>query len=94
MLAQVAPDNAVTRIICVAITIYWFILFARIIWSWFPVPYAGPGKTLHTLLMDLTDPVLRPLSKLLPPIRAGAVGLDLSPIIAFVILMVLRTAIC
>ncbi|MEX0991913.1 MAG: YggT family protein [Actinomycetota bacterium] len=94
MLGQIAPDNVVTRIICVAITIYWFILFARIIWSWFPVPYSGPGKTLHTLLMDLTNPVLKPLSKLLPPIRAGAVGLDLSPIIAFVILMVLRTAIC
>jgi YggT family protein len=44
------------------------------------------------LLDDVTEPVLRPLRALIPPIRAGGVGLDLSIIIAFVILAVLRTA--
>jgi YggT family protein len=44
------------------------------------------------LLDDVTEPILRPLRALIPPIRAGGVGLDLSIIIAFVILAVLRTA--
>jgi YggT family protein len=44
------------------------------------------------VLDDVTEPVLRPLRALIPPIRAGGMGLDLSIIVAFVILAVLRTA--
>jgi len=58
----------------------------------FRPPYSGPFRTVLDLLEDVTEPVLRPLRALIPPIRAGGVGLDLSIIIAFVILAVLRQA--
>ena len=51
-------------------------------------------RTVLDLLDDVTEPVLRPLRALIPPIRAGGVGIDLSIIIAFVILLVLRSALC
>jgi uncharacterized protein YggT (Ycf19 family) len=38
--------------------------------------------------------VLRPLRNLIPPIRMGAMALDLSPIVVFVILGVLQRALC
>jgi uncharacterized protein YggT (Ycf19 family) len=38
--------------------------------------------------------VLEPLRRLIPPVRAGGVGIDLSLAVAFVILWVLRGAIC
>ena len=44
-------------------------------------------------MIDITDPVLRPIRNLVPPINAGAMALDLSPIIAFVLLSVIQTAI-
>jgi len=84
-------------IVCVVLTAYTIILFIRVLVSWaflfgFRPPYSGRLRTVLDLLDDVTEPVLRPLRALIPPIRAGGVGLDLSIIIAFVILAVLRTA--
>jgi YggT family protein len=58
----------------------------------FRPPLSGPVRKLLDLLDDVTDPVLRPLRAMIPPIRAGGVGIDLSIIVAFVILAVLRQA--
>ena len=79
-------------ILCVALGLYVVILFVRIISSWFPRPYAGPWATFLSVLYQLTEPALRPLRNLIPPIRIGMMALDLSPIIVFVVLSVLRTA--
>ena len=73
---------------------YWVILFARIIASWIRPPMDGPLRTLWTILYDLTDPVLRPLRNLIPPIRMGAMALDVSPILVFVIIGVLQRVTC
>jgi YggT family protein len=92
-----AAENALINLLCVVLTVYTFLLFARVIISWaymfgFRPPYSGPLRTILDLLDDVTEPVLRPLRALIPPIRAGGVGLDLSILIAFVILIVLRAA--
>jgi YggT family protein len=94
---MIAADNALLDVVCVVLTAYTIILFVRVLVSWaylfgFRPPLSGPFRTILDLLEDLTEPVLRPLRALIPPIRAGGVGLDLSIIIAFVILAVLRTA--
>ncbi len=91
-----AAENMLLSVVCVVLTAYTIILFIRVIISWaymfgFRPPYSGPVRTILDLLEDVTEPVLRPLRALIP-IRAGGVGLDLSIIIAFVILAVLRTA--
>ena len=90
-------QSAVMDIVCVVLTAYTIILFIRVLVSWaflfgFRPPYSGPLRTALDLLDDVTEPILRPLRALIPPIRAGGVGLDLSIIIAFVILAVVRTA--
>lgn len=89
--------NPVLGIVCLLLTIYTILLFVRVIVSWaflfgFRPPYSGPVRTVLDLLQDVTEPVLRPLRAMIPPLRAGGVGLDLSIIVAFVILAVLRTA--
>jgi YggT family protein len=85
--------DTVQRLICVLLTLYWILLFARIILSWIPPPISGLGRTLYDIVHDLTEPVLRLVRGLLPPIRMGTVGLDLSPIIVFIALAVIRRAI-
>ena len=92
-----AAENALLNILCVLLTVYTILLFVRVIISWatmfgFRPPISGPLRSIIDLLEDVTEPVLRPLRALIPPIRAGGVGLDLSIIIAFVILAVLRQA--
>jgi YggT family protein len=90
-------SNPALEILCVVLTIYTIVLFVRVIVSWaylfgFRPPLSGPVRTILDLLEDVTEPVLRPLRALIPPVRAGGMGLDLSIIVAFVILAVLRTA--
>ena len=82
------------HVICVLLDIYWVVLFVRVLSSWFPRPPSGALRSVWNGLYAVTDPVLRPLRGILPPVRAGAMALDLSPILAFVILGVVTTAIC
>lgn len=81
------------QIVCILLQVYWFVLFARIILSWFPAPTGGIGRGLVELIHDLTEPVLKFVRGLLPPVRMGAMGLDLSPILVFVAIGVLQAAI-
>ncbi len=81
-------------LICGALLAYWIVLIARLVWSWLPPPRAGIGRRIFELVLDLTEPVLRLVRGLLPPIRMGSVGLDLSPIVIFVVLGVVRQSLC
>ena len=83
--------DAVIRILCILLTLYWFLLFARIILSWIRPPISGIGRTMYDLVHDLTEPVLKLVRGLLPPIRMGMTGLDLSPIIVFIAIGVMQS---
>jgi YggT family protein len=94
---MIAAQNAAMSVLCLLITVYTIILFVKVILSWVVLfgvrtPISGPFRWIFDLLDDVTEPVLRPLRALIPPIRAGGMGLDISIIVAFVILAVLRTA--
>jgi YggT family protein len=80
-------------IVCILLTVYWLILLVRILSSWFRVPPSGPFRMLMDFVYAVTEPVLRPLRSILPPVRMGAIGFDLSPIIVFVVIAVLQTSI-
>jgi YggT family protein len=94
---MIGAGSALLEVLCVVVTVATILLFVRVILSWaellgFRRPYAGPFRAILDLLDDVTEPALRPLRALIPPIRAGGIGLDLSILIAFVILAVLRSA--
>ncbi|MFL5737218.1 MAG: YggT family protein [Actinomycetota bacterium] len=80
--------------VCYALSIYRFILLIRILATWFPPPrYGSPLRPVLDFMIDITDPVLRPIRNMVPPVNAGAMAVDLSPIIVFVLLTVIQTAI-
>ncbi len=67
------------------VEIYVVILILRALLSWFPV---RPGSAFEKLVraMDaITEPVLRPIRRILPPIRAGGMGIDLSIIVVVLV---------
>jgi YggT family protein len=74
---------------CAAITVYIVILLLRAVFSWFPPPSGGMA-TVYRILMDLTEPVLAPLRRMIPP--AGM--FDLSFTVLFVVLIILRGVVC
>jgi len=81
-------------IICSILGIYVIIVFLRIIISWFPISGDSPMATVVGVLYTLTEPVLGPIRRALPPVRLGGMGLDLSPIIVLFGIQILRGFIC
>lgn len=82
------------RVVCDLLLIYWFILFIKILSSWFRRPMSGPLFRFWRVIDALTDPILRPLRGMLPPIRAGVAAIDISPMIVFIAIVILSRAIC
>jgi YggT family protein len=71
------------QIVCFFLQLYLLILIGRIVLSWFPMSSGGAMSSVQRFLYGLTEPVLAPIRALLPPVRFGAMGIDLSPIIVF-----------
>ena len=59
--------------------------------SWFPPSGPGPLTTIRDLLQRLTEPVLTPIRRMMPTVRMGGMGLDLSPLIVLLVIQVLLT---
>ncbi|MGE0201746.1 MAG: YggT family protein [Candidatus Melainabacteria bacterium] len=68
-----------------ALDLYTWILIARILLSWLPSIdwYRQPARFLN----DITDPVLRIFRGIIPPLG----GLDLSPILLFVAIEIVKS---
>jgi YggT family protein len=58
-----------------------------IIGSWFPMAPGGPAHQAFLFLRRITDPVLEPVRRVIPPV-GGVV--DLSPTIVLLVLLTLR----
>ena len=77
------------NILCTAVQLYVVVLFARIIFSWFPISPDSPMASVFSVLYAVTEPVLGPVRRMLPPVGVGGMGLDLSPIIVLLVLRLL-----
>lgn len=76
------------------IWVYTILIFIRILLTWIPrMPYNRVLDTLVRYLSDVTDPFLNLFRRILPPARLGGAALDLSPIIALIVLRVVGSLI-
>lgn len=78
------------NILYALLTIYLIVVVIRIILSWIPISYGSPLEGVASLIYALTEPVMGPLRRILPPVRLGGMALDLSPIIVILGIQVLR----
>jgi YggT family protein len=81
-------------IICRLLQGYLIVMFARIILSWFPVEPGSGLASVYGFLYAITEPVLGPIRRVIPPLGAGGMGIDLSPIVVFFGITILQSAIC
>jgi len=79
----------VRSVIWWVLTVYLVILAGRAVLSWFPVRQGTFLAGLNSLLFDLTEPVLRPVRRVIPP--AGM--LDTSFIVVFFVLIIAQSAV-
>ena len=74
------------RILHLGLNIYLWMVILRAVLSWFYVPSL---YQVVRILYRLTEPVLRPVRRFVPPARFG--GLDISPIVVCILLVFLDT---
>jgi YggT family protein len=88
-------NDFVSELICLVLFVLMILLFIRVILGWLQFagwrpPHSGPLRAAFDVVIDVTEPPLRLLRRIVPP--AGV--LDLSVVVAFVVLVVLRTVFC
>ena len=77
-------------ILCRLLLAYQIVILGRVLLSWFPLQAGGCMAKLNNVLIRLTEPLLGPLRRILP--RAGM--LDLSPLVALVLIWVVSGFVC
>jgi YggT family protein len=64
-------------------------LFARMILSYVSVMPGSPLESFNKVVIVITDPVLAPVRRILPPARIGGGAVDLSPLIVCVAVFII-----
>jgi YggT family protein len=86
--------NPIAALLIALLDLYKWIVIAAVIVSWLTAfnvinSHNNFVRTMLRILLALTEPVFRPIRRIIPPIG----GLDLSPIIVFLIIWFLQYSI-
>jgi YggT family protein len=86
--------NVVLGLLILALWLYFILLMGRLVLdyiqmfarSWRP---QGPVLVIAEIIYTATDPPLRALRKIIPPLRVGSVSLDLSFLVLLILIYVM-----
>ena len=76
--------------VCLLLNLYLFAIFGRVLLSWFPLNPHGAMATVAGFLITVTDPVMRPVRRMLPAARFGGMAFDFSPVIVIFGIIILQ----
>ncbi len=71
-------------IVAVVLNIFQLALFVRVVMSWFPLS-SSAARSVMDIVVRITEPVLGPIRRALPSFG----GIDISPIVAILLLSIL-----
>ena len=77
-------------IICAFLIVYMIVMGARAVLSWFPVRPGTAMASVNAILRDVTEPVLAPVRRVIPPIGM----IDISFMVVFFVLYLLLQILC
>ncbi len=85
-------------VICLALTVYYLVVILRIILGMVTefgrIPWGHPVRRITDLLGRVVDPLLRPIRRILSPVRMGGMNLDLSPLVLLIGLLLIQRILC
>jgi uncharacterized protein YggT (Ycf19 family) len=81
--------DSIADYVLALVTVYWILILAYILLSWVEmfggrIPYSRTTSAIIGFIRDAAEPYLRIFRRILPPLG----GLDLSPIIGILVLVV------
>ena len=69
--------------------VYIILIFVRVLLSWIPrLPYNPALRAVVDFIHQVTDPYLNLFRRFLPPLGGRGMALDLSPILAIIVLLI------
>lgn len=70
--------------------VYFILIFANIILSFVPrMPFSLWSQAIINFIRETTDPYINIFRRILRPIGSGPIAIDLSPMVAIIVLMLL-----
>ena len=75
--------NIIATFIKMLVNVLWFALLARVVLSWINL---SPTNPLVVIINQITEPILAPIRRVLP--KMGMI--DLSPMVALIIIIVIQ----
>jgi YggT family protein len=82
-------QGTIAAFIHVFLYVYIALLFAYVLTTWLQLPYSSGLGKVQRFLYDVCDPYLRLFRRVVPPIGP----LDLSPMVAMIVLIVIDIAV-
>jgi len=71
------------------LNLFLFVLLVRVVLSYVPSPPGSALAGVTRFFEAVTEPVLRPVRRVVPPLRIGGGAMDLSPIIVWIIILII-----
>jgi YggT family protein len=94
LLLALTRDDVATYVSAL-FTVYFILIIVRIILSWVqqfrPLPYNMALRAVIGFIEESVDPYLNLFRRFIPPLRVGGAGLDLSPILAIFVLLIVQS---
>jgi YggT family protein len=89
MLPLAISQEDIAKYVDALFLVYFILIFARILMSWIPrIPQSATLRPVLDFITDTTDPYLNIFRRLMRPIGAGGMAIDISPIIAIFVLII------
>ena len=89
--------SAIGSLLGLLLLLFELVLIVRVVVDWVGVLSQSPEPEWRRRAVRIThaatEPVLAPVRRVLPPIRAGGIGIDLAFIVVFVLVLILRTVV-
>lgn len=83
----------IQTVVCLLLEAYYIVLLGYIVFSFVPRP-PDAIRPLVDGVNRLVDPVVAPIRRRLSPVAIGSIQLDLSLIVVFIGLAILRAIVC
>jgi YggT family protein len=94
VIAAAIGRNDVADYVGALFLVYLILIFIRVLMSWIPrMPYNRYLRAAVSFIEEVTDPYLNLFRRFLPPIGGGGFALDLSPILAIVLLLIAQSVV-
>lgn len=81
-------------LVCLALQLFLLAIFARIVLSWIPVSPGSGFASVASFIYRVTEPVLGPIRRAVPPVRFGAAAIDVSSLIVLLGIQLLMSSLC